>query len=177
MMKTEKIVTTCLILISFVALSFLIWLIYFNSAPLDSSNAPWLKQMGGVNAGFNFLSACSLLLGFRAIKNGNRQRHIKLMKLAFFFSFLFLLGYITYHYFHGETKFLSQGLIRYIYFFILISHIILSAFTLPMVLITFYFGLSGKYEKHKKIAKWTFPIWLYVSITGVVIFFMLKFIG
>ncbi len=176
-MKSEKIVTRCLILISLAALAFLIWLIYFNSAPLNSTNTPWLKHMAGVNAGFNFLSACSLILGFKAIKSGNREKHIKLMKLAFFFSFLFLIGYIIYHYFHGETKFLSQGPVRYVYFFILISHIILSAFTLPLVLITFYYGLSAKYEKHKKIVKWTFPIWLYVSLTGVIIYFMLKFIG
>ncbi len=163
--------------ISFIALLFLIWLIYFNTPVKYSGDSWFLSALPGVNACFNLLSATCLLMGVRFIKAGNKVKHIQFMKGAFFFSSLFLIGYIIYHTFHGETKFLSQGLVRYTYFFILISHIILSAITLPMVLLTFYLGLSGNFERHKKIAKWTFPIWLYVSITGVIIFLMLKLIG
>jgi putative membrane protein len=90
-------------------------------------------------------------------------------------SALFLLGYISYHHFHGDTKFIATGAIRPLYFGVLISHILLSATQVPLILSTLYFALTQQFVKHKKTAKITFPIWLYVSVTGVIIFIFLKY--
>ena len=102
---------------------------------------------------------------------------MKFMTAAFIASAMFLTSYVIYHHFQGDTKFMTEGFISYVYFTILITHIALSAFVVPLVLSSFYLALTGKFQKHRKVSKWTFPIWLYVSVTGVVIFFMLKFIG
>jgi putative membrane protein len=96
------------------------------------------------------------------------------MVSALVLSALFLISYLTYHHFQGDTRFLATGLIRPIYFFILISHIILSVAVLPMVLITVFHALRGRFSNHKKIARYTFPVWLYVSVTGVLVFLMLN---
>lgn len=158
--------------ISLLAIGFLIWLIYIK--PQTNHGLTWIKHVAIVNAGLNFLSAFFLVKGYRHIKRGEQKQHIKSMFTAFLFSSLFLVGYILYHHFHGETKFLAQGIIRPIYFFILITHIALSIPTLPMVLTTFTLALRGRYELHKKWAKWTFPLWLYVSVTGVLVTVLLK---
>lgn len=158
--------------VSFLAIAFLVWLIYVK--PQTDHGLGWIKHVAIVNAAFNFLSATFLIKGYRHIKKGQRKQHIQSMMTAFVFSSLFLVGYIIYHHFHGETKFLAQGLIRPIYFFILISHILLSVPTLPMVLTTFTLGLRQRYEIHKKWARWTFPLWLYVSVTGVLVTVILK---
>jgi len=163
--------------VSVLALSFLIWLIYIKQGTQYSPTSTWIFALPAVNASLNFLSASFMVLGLVAIKNGKRLTHQRWMTSAFVASSLFLVGYILYHFFHGETKFIAQGPIRYIYFFILISHIVLSAVALPMILRTFYLGWSQKWERHKKLARWTFPIWFYVSVTGVIIFFFLKFLN
>lgn len=161
--------------VSVAALLFLVWLIYWNEGA-DTSYT-WVPYLPACNAAFNSLSTLFLLLGLREIKNRNFNRHMKFMTAAFIASTLFLVSYVIYHHFQGDTKFLSEGVVRYVYFFILITHIALSAFVVPLVLSSFYLALTGKFQKHRKVSRWTFPIWLYVSITGVVIFFMLKFIG
>lgn len=163
-----------LIVISFIsalALSFLVWLIYFGVTP--TYQVSWVNKLPALNALLNTLSATSLLCGYIFIKNSKVQLHKKAMFTAMLFSALFLVSYITYHYFHGDTKFLGTGLVRVTYFVILISHILLSIIALPMVLITFYLGIKDIKDKHKQWAKWTFPIWLYVSVTGVLIFVFL----
>ncbi len=161
--------------ISLAALLFLIWLIYIK--PPSETIADWVYNLPALNASFNTLSTIFLLLGFREIKNRNFSRHMKFMLSAFVTSALFLTTYVVYHHFAGDTKFMGEGFIRPIYFFILISHIILSAFVVPLVLSSFYLGFSGRFEKHRKVSKWTFPIWLYVSVTGVMVFFMLRLLG
>jgi putative membrane protein len=152
-----------------------VWLIYLK--PPASSELPWIKNLSALNATFNALSTVFLLLGFREIKRKRFNKHMNYMISAFITSALFLVSYIVYHHFVGDTKFMSEGFIRYVYFFILITHIVLSVFVVPLVLTTFYYSLSGKLEKHRKIAKWTFPIWLYVSVTGVLVFVFLKVFG
>jgi putative membrane protein len=92
-------------------------------------------------------------------------------------SALFLVSYIVYHSVHGDTHFGGQGLIRPVYFFILVSHIALSAVALPLVFLSLFFSLSGRFPRHKKIARYTFPVWLYVSVTGVLVFALLRFWG
>jgi putative membrane protein len=158
--------------LSAIAILFLVWLIYFKG---ETGVTPaWIQNLSAVNAGLNSLSTVFLLLAFREIKRKNFQMHMKLNLAAFATSSLFLISYITYHHFVGDTKFLGEGFIRYIYFFILISHIILSAFVVPLVLSSFYFALSGKFSTHKKVSRWTLPIWLYVSVSGVIVFGMLR---
>ena len=161
--------------VSVVAILFLVWLIYFK-APATAEVA-WVANLSAVNAALNSLSTVFLLLGFREIKARNFAKHMRFMISAFVTSALFLVSYIVYHHFVGDTPFTGQGFIRPVYFFILITHIVLSIFVVPLVLSSFLFAFSGKFSTHRKVSKWTFPIWLYVSVTGVMVFFMLKFFG
>ena len=161
--------------VSAAALLFLVWLIYFK-APAAAQVA-WVSNLSAVNAALNSLSTVFLLLGFREIRARNFTKHMRFMIAAFITSALFLVSYIVYHHFVGDTPFTGQGFIRPVYFFILISHIVLSIFVVPLVLSSFLFAFSGKFSTHRKVSKWTFPIWLYVSVTGVMVFFMLKFFG
>ena len=89
-------------------------------------------------------------------------------------SAFFLIGYVTYHYFHGDTKFTGLGWIRPVYFSILISHIGLSIVSLPLIFAALWFALTGQFHSHRRVARWTFPVWLYVSVTGVLVFVLLK---
>ena len=126
-----------------------------------------------LNAILNASSGILLFVGHRFIKKGRRDLHKRTMLAVFVTSSLFLLSYLTYHYIHGSEHFQGQGVVRPIYFLILGSHTILAAAIVPLALITVTRGLNGKYPQHKKIARWTYPIWLYVSVTGVVIYLML----
>jgi putative membrane protein len=157
-----------------VALFFLAWLIFFKTPEAVGSYPLWINNLNTVNAFLNFCSTLSLIAGFLFIKRKNEALHKKCMLVAFTFSALFLISYITYHHFHGDTKFAGPLTLKPYYFGLLISHILLSIMALPMVLTTFYWALSGNKEQHKKLARVTFPIWLYVSVTGVVIYFLLK---
>lgn len=126
-----------------------------------------------LNALLNTTSAVLLTVGHHYIKGGNQQVHKRYMISSFMISILFLISYLTYHYHHGATRFTGEGWIRPVYFTILTSHTILAAAIVPLVIITLRRGLKNEIEKHKKIARWTYPIWLYVSITGVIIYIML----
>ncbi len=161
--------------VSAAALLFLVWLIYFK-APAAAEVA-WVSNLSAVNAALNSLSTVFLLLGFREIRARNFAKHMRFMISAFITSALFLVSYIVYHHFVGDTPFTGQGFIRPVYFSILISHIMLSIFVVPLVLSSFLFAFSGKFSTHRKVSKWTFSIWLYVSVTGVMVFFMLKLFG
>jgi putative membrane protein len=160
---------------SLIACGFLFWLIYWGpNTGVTSNHEHWSANLSALNALMNFLCACFLIRGFLQIKARKIEQHKKSMKSAFVCSAIFLVSYICYHYFHGDSKFMGEGFIRSVYFFILISHILLSVIALPVILFTFYLGLKSDFEAHKKIARWTFPIWLYVSVTGVLIFFFMK---
>ncbi len=157
-----------------VIILFLVWLVYFK----ESAGAPSsLEFLPAVNASLNAFSALCLTLGFVFVKNGRLFAHKVMMNNAVVASGLFFISYVIYHSFHGDTKFIGEGFLRFSYFFILISHIILSVITLPLIIFTYTMGVSGRLEQHRKIAKITLPIWLYVSITGVVIFFYLKYLS
>lgn len=158
--------------ISIIASLFLVWLIYFNEG--FETSMSWTSNLPYLNATLNGISTILLVLGIQAIKQKNYQKHMKMMVAAFISSSFFLVSYIVYHTFQGDTTFEAEGIIRYIYFFILITHVFLSLFVVPLVLTTFYFSFAGKFKTHRKIARFTFPIWLYVSITGVLIVFLLK---
>lgn len=109
-----------------------------------------------------------------AIKKGNRKLHENLMRTAIVLSTLFLVMYVAYHMTSDSTKFGGEGALKYVYYFILITHIALSVVIIPFVLVTYLRALLGKFENHKKIARITFPLWLYVAITGVVVYFMIS---
>jgi len=126
-----------------------------------------------LNASLNFTAACLLILGYRAIKAGKRDIHKKFMVAALACSTLFLISYLSYHYLHGSTKYQGEGLLRILYFAILITHTPLAVLIVPFIIAAVYFALKGNYERHKKIVKWVYPTWMYVSVTGVVIYLML----
>ena len=130
--------------------------------------------MPPIYATINGLTAVVLVAAVIAIKNGNRKLHENLMKVAIGCSVAFLGMYVAYHMTSDSTKFGGEGMIKYVYFFILISHILLSIIIIPLVLITYVKALAQRFDKHKKIAKITFPIWLYVAVTGVVVYLMIS---
>ena len=131
------------------------------------------SDLPALNAGLNAASAFLIILGFILIKQRAWTGHALCMISAMVTSTLFLAFYLLYHFHHGSTPFPGKGWIRSLYFTILISHTILAVVIVPLVLITFYYALKGRFEKHVPLARWTFPIWLYVSVTGVVIYGML----
>ena len=160
------------VLISVVIFIFLIWLLYLHE-PVSSEAGLDVGFLPPLNALLNALSALFLIAGYATIRKKNCELHKKLMLSALGFSTAFLVSYLIYHTFHGDTPFLGEGWIRPVYFFILISHVVLSAVMLPLILITLYFALSGKLTLHPKVARYTLPFWFYVSITGVVVYLML----
>jgi putative membrane protein len=169
----QRAVLSSIFVVSAAAISFLLWLLYLHRAP--SQFAGRFVFLPALNAVLNGLSAIALCTGLYFIKKRDRKAHRASMLLAFAFSSLFLVSYIVNHALHGDTRFpVGHATIRAIYLLILSSHIILSVVALPLVLITFFFSLSGRFPQHKRIARFTFPIWLYVSITGVVVFALLQ---
>jgi putative membrane protein len=126
-----------------------------------------------LNALLNTTSALLLVTGHRMITKGRRETHRKFMIAACAVSCCFLISYLTYHSYHGTTKFLGEGWVRPFYFSLLGSHTALAAAVVPLVLITLRRGLRDDIGRHRAIARWTYPIWLYVSITGVIVYLML----
>ncbi|RZJ81377.1 MAG: DUF420 domain-containing protein [Flavobacterium sp.] len=122
----------------------------------------------------NGLTAIVLVLAVNAIKNGKRKLHENLMKFAISLSILFLGMYVAYHMTSDSTKFGGEGAIKYIYYFILITHVILSIIIIPFVLVTYVRALAERFDKHKKLARITFPMWLYVAVTGVIVYLMIS---
>lgn len=132
-----------------------------------------VQDLPTVNATLNSIAGAFLLFGYIAIKQGKEELHKKLMVSALVVSAAFLTCYLIYHYHVPSKKFPDLGWIKTVYFLILFPHIILAAVMVPMILKTFWHAYRGEWEKHKKIAKITFPIWMYVSVTGVIVYFML----
>lgn len=133
----------------------------------------YLSYLPHVNAFLNSTSTVFLVIGFIMIRKGRIRAHLKFQLAAVITSTLFLISYLTYHYYHGDTRFLGQGLVRPFYFTILITHVILAMIIVPLVLFTLFRAWRSDFVKHKKIARWTLPIWLYVSVTGVIVYVML----
>ena len=132
-----------------------------------------VSDLPTLNAVLNFTSAVLLGTGFYFIKQRRIDAHRRCMVAALIVSMAFLTSYVIYHYNAGSVPFMGQGWIRPVYFFILITHVILAVVILPMVLRTAYLGFSARYDKHVPIARKTFPLWMYVSVTGVVVYLML----
>jgi putative membrane protein len=134
----------------------------------------WTTYLPHINGIINSITSVLLLLGLYFIRQKNVEAHKRTMLSAFTLGSLFLVSYVLYHLTNESTPFGGQGWIRPVYYFLLISHIVLSVVVVWFVLRAVYFALSGQIQKHKQIVKYTFPIWLYVSITGVIVYLMIK---
>lgn len=132
-----------------------------------------VTDLPAVNATLNGISAVLLVIGYVLVRQRKLEQHRRVMIAAFSASVLFLICYVIYHANVGSRRFPGQGPIRSVYFFILISHIVLAALVPPMAIITLVRGLRERYDSHRVIARWTLPIWLYVSVTGVIVYVML----
>ncbi len=126
-----------------------------------------------VNATLNSISTCFIVAGWILIRSGRKRAHIVCMICALAVSTVFLTSYLTYHLNFDSVKFTAQGWIRPVYFAILVSHIILAIVIVPMIIATVVPAIRTRWDKHKRIARWTMPLWLYVSVTGVLVYFML----
>jgi putative membrane protein len=159
-------------LISAAAVALLGWILVLRQPEGDSSA---LAFMPAVNATMNGLAASFLVAGWLAIRNGKRDLHRALMLSAFGASAVFLVGYLVYHWVHGDTRYPADAPFRGLYLAVLASHVLLSIAVFPMILATFWFALRDRFATHRKLARWTLPIWLYVSVTGVAVFLMLRY--
>ncbi len=126
-----------------------------------------------LNAALNSLSFLLLVAGFYLIRRGRVAAHRSCMVGALVVSLLFLVSYVVYHYNYGSVKFTGQGAVRLVYFVILVTHVVLAAGNVPLVIVTVRRALRGDFARHRRIARWTYPLWLYVSVTGVVVYLML----
>ncbi|AUP78881.1 DUF420 domain-containing protein [Flavivirga eckloniae] len=157
-----------------VALSILIPVVVAVLFGIKIPNVEPLTFLPPIYATVNGITALVLVLAVFQIKKGNRTTHEKLMKLAIMLSVSFLAMYVAYHMTSDSTKYGGEGAIKYVYYFILLTHILLSIVVIPFVLITYVRGITNNIEKHKKIAKITYPLWLYVAVTGVVVYIMIS---
>jgi putative membrane protein len=132
-----------------------------------------VHDLPAVNASLNALAGVLLLIGYVLIRSGRREQHRRVMIAAFITSAVFLVCYLVYHAQVGSVRFTRQGFVRYLYFTILITHVVLAAAVLPLAIVTLSKGLNERYRQHRAVARWTFPIWLYVSVTGVLVYVLL----
>ncbi len=169
-----------------IAIPLIVGILIYLPQKIDMGD--WVYVLPHTNATVNSLTSILLVLAFFAIRNKNISTHKLLMSICFVLGSVFLISYVAYHssvdsVIYGdqnsdgilsELENESVGVSRTIYIGVLLSHILLSMVVVPLVLLSFYYSLTGKIEFHKKIVKWTFPIWLYVSVTGVVVYFMIR---
>lgn len=146
-------------------------LFYMPKAGESAVDVSWLP---GFYAGINSLTAIVLVAGYISIKRGNIKAHRAAMLTAFGLSCIFLVSYVTYHFLGERTTYGGEGVLKYIYYFILITHIVLSVAIVPLVLLSVYFGISNQLVRHRRISRWTFPIWLYVAVTGVLVYLLIS---
>lgn len=161
--------------LSLAAVGLLVWIIFLKPQPEGSEN--FLTFLPLLNCCLNAASTICLIAGYRAIKRQKVEVHMRWMLAAFASSTLFLVSYILHHHLHGDTPFPKENSMRPLYLAVLASHILLSVIGLPMILMTFFLALSQRLAGHRRLARFTFPIWLYVSVTGVLIFAMLEAAG
>ncbi len=158
-------------IVSASAVAFIAFILFRDATPARGTDLSFLPA---VNAACNALSALCLVAGYAAIRRRAVHVHRLCMVSAFALSAIFLVGYLTYHYVHGDTRYTGTGLLRAVYFFILITHIVLSITVVPLALTSFYFAFTHAWDRHRRLNRKFLPIWLYVSVTGVIIFFMLR---
>ena len=172
-LRTPPGVIVAIIAVSAAASALICWLVYFHT-PTDVGDTQ-LKSLPLLNAVLNALATAALVTGYYEIRRRRIPRHRAAMFAAFFFSSIFLVSYLVNFTLHGETRLpiAHTGLLWDTYAFVLFAtHIPLAIIALPMILITFFFSLTGRFPAHRKIARWTYPIWLYVSVSGVFVYFL-----
>jgi putative membrane protein len=155
------------------AVVFLLVLI-LGMLPRAESIPPFVKYLPKLNALINGTCSILLVISFYFIRQKQVAIHKKLNIITFILSSVFLLSYVTFHSYGIETKFPAGNPLRPLYLSILISHILLAAIVLPLVLLSFYYGLTGKFKSHRRLTRWSFPIWLYVTVTGVIVYLMIS---
>jgi putative membrane protein len=171
-MKPDKNFGTLIIILSIVVPALVGLLLFLPSK--SGIEGDWVTFLPHFNGMLNSTTVILLLIGFFMIKRGHISYHKVCMVSSFILGTIFLISYIIYHASMPGTPFGGGAPIKYFYYFFLISHILLSIVVVPLVLFAFYFALSGKIDRHKKIVKFTLPVWLYVSITGVIVYFMIS---
>ncbi len=172
---SDRVVFSWIAAISAALMGFLIWVIYLKESPGASS--PAYDALPLLNSAFNTASALCVVGGYLSIRSGRRQAHVVFMSSALALSAAFLTSYLIYHSARGDTPFEGAGAIRPIYFSVLVSHVAATVVALPLILATVFFALARRFERHKSIARKTVPLWLYVSVTGVTVFVMLRAFG
>ena len=155
-----------------VAIPIVVAILFFmpkaNNPSLDVSYLP------AFHAILNSLTAIALVAGYYQVKKGNTKGHRTAMLFAFGLSAIFLVSYVTYHFLGQRTIYGGDGLLKYIYYFILLTHIVLAVVIVPLVLLSVYYGITNQLQRHRRISKWTFPIWLYVAVTGVLVYLLIS---
>lgn len=158
--------------VSVAALAFLAYILMFRrGGPVGGVD---LRFLPAVNASLNATAASLLIAGWVAIRRGARRAHQYFMVSAFVASALFLVCYLAYHFVHGDTRYAGEGALRVLYLCILASHVLLSMPVVPLALVAFYFAWRQSFERHRKVTRWLAPMWVYTSVTGVVVYFMLR---
>ncbi len=168
--KSNKIIW----IISVVLVIIVAYLLSPREGRVPYSEAGWMQYLPHINGTINSIVTILLISAFIAVKKRKIEAHKKLMLAAVGFSLIFLSSYVTYHYFVSETHFGGSPAMKKIYYIILISHILLAMVSVPLILFTLYFGLRNEVAKHKKIVKFAFPVWLYVAISGVLVYLMIS---
>lgn len=167
-----KLLTRIIIVVS-IAIPAVVGLLLVVAAPEVAAGID-LKLLPRFHAILNSITALLLITSYVMIRQGKVVAHKTINLFALLCSVLFLVSYLVYHSLSESTSFGGEGTIRYLYYFVLISHIILAVVIVPMVLFTFLHALTGRFERHRKLARWTLPLWLYVAITGVVVYLMIS---
>jgi len=157
--------------VSTVALAFIAWLLLIRRGGAGGVD---LRFLPAVNAGLNATAATLLLSGWVCVRRKRLRAHRFFMLGAFAASALFLVSYLTYHFVHGDTRYAGHGPMKVAYLLVLASHVLLSMPVVPMALVAFYFAFRRQFDRHRRVTRWLAPIWLYVSVTGVLVFVMLR---
>jgi putative membrane protein len=168
--KDRKFLT--LIAVLSVAIPVVVAVLFFMPKSGDSSVD--VSYLPAFHAILNSLTAIALIIGYVNIKKRNLKAHRGAMLVAFSLSAVFLVSYVTYHFLGERTTYGGEGALKYIYYFILLTHIVLAVVIVPLVLLSVYFGISNQLARHRRISRWTYPIWLYVAVTGVLVYLLIS---
>lgn len=133
-----------------------------------------VSYLPAFHAILNSLTAIALVVGYANVKRGNTKAHRAAMLVAFGLSAIFLVSYVTYHFLGQRTIYGGEGALKFIYYFILLTHIVLAVVIVPLVLLSVYYGITNQLQRHRRISNWTFPVWLYVAVTGVLVYLMIS---
>lgn len=173
MIRNDKLVFRIVLAVSLVVLAAVV-ILNRRLLPVPESFPSYIYLLPGLNALINGTCSVLLLVSLYFIKRKNVLMHKRINLTAFVLSALFLISYVTFHFYVPETKYPSDSPFRPVYLIVLVSHIILAALVLPLVLLSFYHGLMGNIGKHRKLVRWSYPIWLYVTISGVAVYLMIS---